>query len=369
MAVDLGTTNAMMQMTIVVHLVGEFIGRFFCGPLMDFYEEKRIVPPALLLSGIGHAGCFLADSIDMFMLMRFLQAFGASVVYIASVGIINMEYGRDAKKNSVIGILELYQPIAWILSPLVGCLLGEISSWRLSFLVLMLSQIFGVAFFRAYHEREVRLRPKLSVAKFICDYGSILKNSYFVTYALIPGLFTGGYMIFASNSPFICSYIFGNNSADIALFQAIPLIFYVLATFAYRAIVNNFDMRAAKRIGIGVYIIFGVYMFFMALSHHQWVAGHLLALMCVQCIGSAFLVPISVLKALQSSEHASSTGASTVVVFRNIIMSLCISLGAKMSESITMIMGAVFMTVGTVLVLMITRRIMKRRYVRKKLST
>jgi DHA1 family bicyclomycin/chloramphenicol resistance-like MFS transporter len=366
MAVDLGTTNAMMQMTIVVHLIGEFIGRFFCGPLLDFYEERRIVLPALLLSAIGHGGCFLADSMGMFMAMRFLQAFGASVVYVASIGIINMEYGRSSQKNGVIGILELYQPIAWILSPFVGCILGEISSWRLSFLVLMLAQMFGIAFFYAYHEKERKQRPILSISKFICDYSSILKNSYFVTYALIPGLFTGGYMIFASNSPFICSSILGNNSLGIALFQAIPLVFYVVATFAYRAVVDNFNVKMAKSIGIGVYVGFGIYMIFMILAERSWTANHLLALMCSQCVGSAFLVPISVLKALQSSEHASGAGASTVVVFRNIIMSLCISLGAKMSESITMIMGAVFMTVGTVLVLMITRKIMKKRYMRRK---
>ncbi|MDR2794699.1 MAG: MFS transporter [Holosporaceae bacterium] len=366
MAFDLNTTNALLQMTIVIHLVGEFIGRFSCGPLIDFYGSRRVVLPALMLSILGHLGCFLADSLPLFMVMRFLQAIGSSVIYIVSVEIIIAEFNNENERNGVVGILELYQPIAWILSPFVGCIFAEIHSWRLSFLMLMTSQIFGFFFFWIYHERtKNRIHAVLSVAKYVYDYGSVLKNSHFVTYALIPGLFSGGYMIFASNSPFICARIFGNSSAYIAIFQAIPLIFYVLATFAYRYIIRVSSIKAAKKIGIGIYAIFGFYMAFVVTFEEAWTAYHLLALMCVQCVGSAFLVPVSILKALQSSAHISCIGASTVVVFRNIIMSLCISMGTRMSESITMIMGAVFMTVGTVLVLMFARKIMKKRYLKK----
>ncbi|MDR2681446.1 MAG: MFS transporter [Holosporaceae bacterium] len=366
MAIDLHTSNALLQMTIVVHLVGEFIGRFTCGPLIDFYGSRRVVLPALMLSILGHLGCFLADSLSLFMIMRFLQATGSSVIYIVSVEIIIAEFNNENERNGIVGILELYQPIAWILSPFVGCIFAEIHGWRLSFLILMISQVFGIFFFWIYHERtKNRALKVLSVAKYVCDYGSILKNSHFVTYALIPGLFAGGYMIFASNSPFICARILGNRSADIAIFQAVPLIFYVLATFAYRSVVRGSSIKVAKKIGIGIYTIFGLYMTFVVAFEETWTAYHLLALMCLQCVGSAFLVPVSILKALQSSAHVSCIGASTVVVFRNIIMSLCISMGTKMSESITMIMGAVFMNVGTVLVLMFARKIMKKRYLKK----
>ncbi len=365
MAIDLDTTNAMLQISLITHLIGEFSGRFLYGPLIDSYGIRRITIPALVLSIFGHLGCFLSSSISIFLVMRFMQAFGASVIYIASIGIINDEF-NEKEKSGIIGILELYQPIAWILSPFVGCIFSEIGTWRSSFLVLMFSQIIGLFVFIIYREKNIKESiRKISASRIFCDYGSILRNSYFLIYALIPGLFAGGYMIFASNAPFICSRIFGNNSAAIALFQAIPLIFYVLATFAYRIIVQNFNITLAKKIGIAVYVIFGVYISLLLIGHTSWTAYHLLALMCVQCVGSAFLVPVSILKALQSTEHISCVGASTVVVFRNIIMSLCIAVSTKLSESITMVMGSVFMTVGTAIVLITARRIMKIRSLRK----
>ncbi|GHT92128.1 hypothetical protein FACS1894122_05530 [Alphaproteobacteria bacterium] len=172
-------------------------------------------------------------------------------------------------------------------------------------------------------------------------------------------------MIFASNAPFIAHHsIFESSYYGIPAFQAIPLVFYVMAMFAYRYIIKMYNIKMAKKIGTLVYTVFGVYMMFIITFEDALTAKHLLALMCVQCVGSAFLVPVSILKALQSSAHA-SVGASTVVVFRNIVMSLCISLSTRMHSSITMVMGSVFMTVGTVLVLMFTRKYMKKRWLRK----
>jgi hypothetical protein len=175
-------------------------------------------------------------------------------------------------------------------------------------------------------------------------------------------LFAGGYMIFATGAPFICLKFFGNNSADIALFSAVPLFFYVIATFIYRNVVDRFGMAASRRTGACIYGIFGIYLTYLVMHKSPWTPGILLTLMCLQCSGSAFLVPVSVLKALQSTAHHSTcVGASTVVIFRNIIMSICISAGAKFSGSITTIMSCVFMTVATILVLITTRKIIRIR--------
>lgn len=365
MAVDLLTTGTMLQMTIVAHLIGEFTGRLAAGPLIDNFSIKKILIPALILSIFGHFGCSVSSSIYLFMIMRFLQAAGASAIYIASIGIVNHIF-NEREKSEVIGILELYQPIAWILSPFIGSILAEMSSWRLSFIVLMVAQIFALFIFSIYEETyKSNLRKKISLSKIFFDYSAVLRNSYFVMYALIPGLFAGGYMIFMTNSPFICSQVFGNNSADTALFQAIPLVFYVLATFAYRSIVHAFNIRLAKRVGILVYVIFAIYTLVIIFKVHDWTVNHLLSLMCIQCVGSAFLVPVSIIKAIQSTEQA-GIGASTVVVFRNIIMALCISVSTRLSEDITMIMGCIFMTVGTVLILVTARRIIKIRRLKRE---
>ena len=173
-------------------------------------------------------------------------------------------------------------------------------------------------------------------------------------------------MIFASNAPFICSQLFEDNSLNIAVFQAIPLFFYILGVFIYRAIARDFGLRPAKWTGVTVYAIFGIYTTAALWENGAWTAGELLTLMCIQCVGSAFLVPISVLKAIQSTGNTAYVGAATVVVFRNLIMSLCITASTKLTESITMIMGSIFMTVATALMLLTTRRIIKVRKRRRE---
>ncbi|MCR4623376.1 MAG: MFS transporter [Alphaproteobacteria bacterium] len=359
MAIDLQTTNEMMQMTIVAHLIGEFFGRALSGPFINFHGVRTITIPALILSTIGHFGCCISASLPFFICMRFTQAVGASVVYIASLSIIN-DLFNEKEKAGVVGLLELYQPVAWIISPFVGALFGELGNWRLSFFVLMIAQIVGLILFSSCPEKKKRRNiAKFSAKNLVKDYKIVLKNSYFVIYALIPGLFAGGYMIFATSCPFI----FVNNSADIALFSAIPLLFYVCGTFVYRYIVRNYSLKLAKKLGVAIYLIFGIYVLYLTVYQTNWNAFYLLSLMCIQCIGSAFLVPVSVLKALESASEAASVGASTVVVFRNIIMSVCISVSAKFSGNIVTIMACVFMTVATILMLVTTRRVIK---IRKK---
>lgn len=363
MAVDLHTTNALMQMTIVAHLIGEFIGRIICGPLIGANGNRRVVLPGLGLSIFGYLGCVLSPNFSLFCVMRFAQALGASVIYIVSLNIINSRFEKE-EKASIVGVLELYQPIAWIVSPFIGAILTELGNWRLSFLLLMGAHIIGLLFFWFYQEKKLP-RVKISLKKLYNDYRRLLKKSSFTLYALIPGLFAGGYMIFATSCSTTCTKFFGNNSADIAIFSALPLLAYVGATFVYRFIVERLGTQIAKRIGIAIYILFGLYMIIFIAQGAKWGPVVLLILMCLQCAGSAFLVPVSVFKALQSSEHSGGVGAATVVVFRNIIMSFCISMSAKFNDSITIIMASVFITVATVLVLIMMRRILRLRSLRK----
>lgn len=370
MAVEFNTTNSMMSMTIVAHLVGEFIGRLFCGPLMNFYDRKALVLNALLLALIGQFGCFIAQNIYLFICMRFLYALGASVIYIISIVVINDTFSKE-EKGGILGILELYQPIAWILSPFFGCVLAELGHWRFLFLILLIFQWLGREFFKIYlYDACTVSSSTFSFKKFFLGYQTVLGNVSFVIYALIPGLFAGGYMIYSISTPFLCSHLLGSeflalgdSSTQSAIFQAVPLVFYVVTTIFYRKILQKFGPSISKRIGICVYCIFGLYTAFLAWNQIPWTVMTLLQLMCLQCIGSAFLVPISVLKALQFSSHA-SVGASAVVVFRNIIMASCISISTAIDSpdpSITVVIASVFLTVGTALGLFIARRIIRIR--------
>ncbi|MDR0753370.1 MAG: MFS transporter [Holosporaceae bacterium] len=370
MAIDFKTTNTIIQMTIVAHLIGEFSGRMLCGTFIERYGNRKVILPSLTISVLGHLGCMISNSAQIFMIMRFLQAIGSSVIYVVSQNVISETF-NEREKSRVMGILELYQPIAWILSPFVGSILAEISNWRMSFLVLLIAQFMGIIFFWIYPAAKPKSAKKAcTLSKVFHDYGHVLKNSSFMIYALIPGLFAGGYMIFATTAPFICSKFFGNNSADIALFAAIPLFFYVIATFVYRRVVDKFGISMSRKTGICIYGIFGVYLIYSIARHSSWTPSMVLILMCLQCAGSAFLVPVSVLKALQFTSHYSScVGASTVVIFRNIIMSICIAVGAKFTGTITTIMSCVFMTVATILVLITTRKIIRTRIIRKQLIT
>lgn len=328
-ASDLHATQNSLQLTVVLHLVGEIIGRFLCGPLSDYVGKRNGLIPAVTLSIFGQLGCLCSNSIEMLMLMRFVQAIGSGVVYVVSVNYIACHFDGVAR-NKAYSTLEMYQPIANLTAPLFGSILCMIGGWRFIFLFLLIAQCLIRIFLSLYMPNDKPIAEKFSIGLLFKNYASIIRNTKFLMYAVIPGFSVGSYMIFSSHSPEIYHYLSGGNdecaSLHIALIQSLPLLFNVFSTTMYRRTLQRYGLKTSQRVGAFFNILFTINLLLIILNKTPFCYTSLMLAMCIHGISCAFLVPASVTNAMECIQVNTGAVAASVVVLRNAIMSACISI-------------------------------------------
>lgn len=329
---DLHTTQGALQLTVVVHLIGEIIGRLMWGPLSDYVGQKKGLMPAVTLSIIGQIGCCISTSIEMLIISRFIQAIGSGVVYVVSLNYIAYHFDGVAKRKAY-SMLEMYQPIANLTAPLMGSILCMLGGWRFIFAFLLIAQIIIRTVLSLYMQEDEPSNSKPSVSVIARGYVSVIKNRKFMIYSVIPGFAVGCYMIFSAHAPEIYSSVSVDNNSQleslyIAFIQSAPLIFNIFSTILYRTAVQKYGLKISRRIGAIlnlVFILMLVVLFSHILPFNYWT---IITAMSIQNASSAFLVPVSVTGAMECSTEKTGILASSIVIFRNFIMSLCLAISS-----------------------------------------
>ena len=358
-AADLHTTQGALQFTIVVHLIGEIIGRLLWGPLSDYIGQKRGLIPAVTLSIIGQIGCCIAPSIELLIVSRFIQAIGSGVVYVVSLNYIAYHFDGVAK-NKAYSMLEMYQPIANLTAPFIGSLLCMLGGWRFIFIFLLLAQLTIRTMLKIYMQEDEPSDVKPSVSLIMNGYLSVIKNKRFVIYAVIPGFAVGCYLIFSAHVPEIygCISVGNNSQLDalyIALIQSTTLVFNLFSTVLYRSAVQKYGLKTSRRIGgtlNSLFLFILVLLFSRVLPFNYWT---IITAMVIQNASSAFLVPVSVTGAMESATEKTGILAASIVIFRNLIMSLCLTI-SSMNAGIDSLVYELFIPAACVIVLLYFRR-------------
>ncbi len=358
-AVDLSTTQNALQLTVVVHLIGEIIGRLLWGPLSDYVGQKNGLIPAVTVSIIGQAICCISTSVEMLIIARFIQAIGSGVVYVVSLNYIASHFDGVAKGQAY-SMLEMYQPIANLTAPLLGSVLCMIGGWRFIFIFLVISQCIIRVMLSLYMQEDKPSNTKVSVSGILKGYISVIKNKKFVIYAVIPGFAVGCYMIYSAHAPEIYENIASvnaNNFASlyIALIQSAPLIFNLFSTILYRSTVQKYGLKLSRRIGGALNTLFISVLILLITKVIPFNYWSIIIAMSIQNASSAFLVPVSVTGAMECSTEKTGILAASIVIFRNSIMSLCLVISA-INTNITLLFCELCLPAICVLILLYFRR-------------
>ena len=116
----------------------------------------------------------------------------------------------------------------------------------------------------------------------------------------------------------------------------------------------------SRRIGTAFNVLFMVFLALLADNLIAFSCTSIIAAMCIHSVCSAFLVPISVTRAMECSNEKAGILAASIVVFRNSIMSICISVGAAFTGTQALIYELLLVSTCVLLLLFIRRFIPDR---------
>lgn len=203
-AASLGTTAAMVALSLSSFFVGVSVGQLLYGPLMDRYGRKKPLYVGLVLYMVATAVCMETKDIHMLIILRFIQAVGACGAQVAAMAMVRDLFGaQDSAK--VFSLLLLVLGASPMIAPTAGGYIVSVWSWRIVFLVLLIMAVLItvltiVLLPESYPaDKQFSLKPLPILRNFL----SVLRVRQFIVYVLVEAFAFAGLLAYVAGSPLL----------------------------------------------------------------------------------------------------------------------------------------------------------------------
>ncbi|MCL9684704.1 multidrug effflux MFS transporter [Legionella maioricensis] len=242
---------ASIQLTLSIFMLGLSISHVFYGPLSDKIGRKPPLMFGVGLSVFGTLCCFLAPSVSVLILGRFLQGFG-----IGCCNSVGRSLVRDlftdrvlAKIGSYVGIISIFIMAA---SPTLGGYIQEQLGWRANFLFLL---IFGIIVwllaFAILPETNKNLNPDAIKMRVMGrNYLSLLRSKIFLGYTLCACFACAGLVSYLTIAPFLFQDILGLTPLEFG-----QLTFFIAGAICFSGALNS---QLVMHKGVSYMVFIGV---------------------------------------------------------------------------------------------------------------
>ncbi|WP_115708151.1 multidrug effflux MFS transporter [Legionella sainthelensi] len=259
------TNEASIQLTLSLFMLGLSISHVFYGPLSDKIGRKPPLMFGVGLSILGSLCCYLAPTVFVLIIGRFIQGFG-----IGCCGSVGRSLVRDlftdrvlSKIGSYVGIVSVFIMVA---SPVLGGYIQEHFGWRSNFLCLF---VFGIVIWLfallTLPETNKNLNPEATKIRVMRDnYFTLLRSKVFLGYALCACFACAGLLAYLAIAPFLFQDALGLSPIEFG-----QLTIFIAGAICVSGIINS-QMVMGKGvshmvfIGIIFMIIGGLAMLFLA---------------------------------------------------------------------------------------------------------
>jgi len=250
----------------------------FCIPiagyLSDQFGRKKVIVPALILTGIGGlvagwASWKMDDPYVMILIGRVLQGIGASGAMPIVIPLVGDLFKKDEETSAALGIIETSNTVGKVLSPILGSLLAGVI-WFLPFmsipvfsLISLLLVVFLVKSKAEGDEKPMKFKEYWQMIKDVFKEHSRWLIAVFVIGAILMFILFG-FLFYLSN---ILEDKFHYDGVKKGFLLAIPLLALSIASFiSGKAIKDN--LVVMKWVVFTGIVIAGVSVGFISFMDH-----------------------------------------------------------------------------------------------------
>ncbi|WP_029058242.1 multidrug effflux MFS transporter [Stappia stellulata] len=306
---DLGTANASVQLTLSMFLVGFAVGQIFYGPLADRLGRKPVLLTGLGIYAVASLACTLAPTVDILIVARFLQAFGAAGPVVLARAVVRDLYegpraGQElARMGSIMGL-------APAIAPFFGGLIASAGGWRFVFLVSLVFAVV-VMFAIARGLPETLKHPeteRFSPGALLRGFTSLLRHGLFRAYLFIVTLTYSGLFAFISGSSFVLQDGYGLTPAVFGIAFGVCAGAYVCGTIIGQKVAPRHGVERTIALGVACLAVGG-----SAMLIALWVAPSALSVvvpMMLYMAGVGLALPQSQAAALMPFPERAGTASS-----------------------------------------------------------
>ena len=237
---------SVLQLSVAVYLLVNAVLQLIIGPVSDKYGRRSIILGGLILFLIATVGCTLANSAQMFLGFRMMQAC-VVVTLVLSRAIISDIAPRD-QAASMIAYVTMGMALVPMIGPAIGGILDETFGWKSNFILLF---ILGCLIFWLTWSDLGETAPKSAntLGQQFKEYPELLTSPRFWGYALASGFASGVFFAYLGGAPFVGNEVYGLSPKQLGLYFGSPALGYFMGNF--------FSGRFSRPIGVNSMVFWG----------------------------------------------------------------------------------------------------------------
>ncbi|MDQ2862606.1 MAG: multidrug effflux MFS transporter, partial [Bacteroidota bacterium] len=287
---DFHTDIGKVSLSVSTYFLGFAIGEIVYGPLLDRFGRKRPVYIGLALYVIATIICGLSNSIDSFLVMRFLQALSGCVASVAAIAMVRDFFPVD-KTSSILSFLFLIVGVSPMLAPTIGSFIVTALGWRYVFamLAIVASIMIGVVFFFLPEGHQPDTSVSLKPKPIINGFKQILFNPKFYVFTLAGTFSFAGLFVYVAGSPEIFMNDFHVGAKIYGVIFAFLSIGFIGSSQLNHILSRKYSNEKIFKATVIVQVIFAGMYLFGVLNGWYGLLGHIGFLFVIlSCTGLAY---------------------------------------------------------------------------------
>ena len=288
MAIAFEVDDNAIQLVIISVFVGHALGQLIYGPVSDRYGRRSSIFIGFGIFCLGSIVSIFSQSLEVMLLGRFLQGFGASGPRVMVVALVRDCYGGRAMARIMSFVMTLFMAVP-IVAPLAGqgILLVGPWQWIFGFFLAFGLTLVTWVYFRLDETLKPENRLSLHPKKLWVTMKQVLANPIATGYSVVAGFVLGGFMGYLSSAQQIFQQTYGVGNA-FPIYFALLAIPTIIASLLNAKLVMRFGMYALVQTSnlITGLVCFAFYLYGQLLSEPSLLEYMLLC--CVIFFGIGF---------------------------------------------------------------------------------
>lgn len=211
---DFETSYSVVNLSLAGYLAISAVLQLIMGPLSDRYGRRPILLAAMLIFALASLGCFLAQSVWVFLGFRMLQGMVVAGQVLSRAAIRDMHTTKEAA--SKLGYVTMAMALAPMLGPMLGGALDMAFGWRSSFALYTLLG-FGLLALCWGDWGETNHNRSATFGAQMRSYPELFSSRRFWGYSLCLAFSIGGFYAFITGAPLVAAAWFDLNPAQLGL--------------------------------------------------------------------------------------------------------------------------------------------------------
>ena len=287
-----GVTVNQMNQTIVTFLLGYGIGQFFGGPISDQVGRKVVALSGMTVFLLATIGIIFTKSIEVMLVMRFVQALGGGFTSVIGMASIRDVYApHDAgRKFAVVMMIMLIMPL---IAPFIGSALLQFG-WQSIFMALFsFVLIAGVWYFFGIPETRIVEEKKVDFGKILSQMRGVIskrteEGSRPIMYVFCMAFTASVLLIFVSNSSYLYMDYFGVSESRLPFYFGANVFLMVVCIATSMHLMKTVHPQRLFLVGNAIQLVMtlGLLAYVLFFTPHVYI---ILAFM-ILCVGTMGLV-------------------------------------------------------------------------------